>query len=200
MTIRNTIAAARLRGTLLAALVVAGSVPAATVEYIIDPEHTFPSFEADHLGGLSVWRGKFNSSRGTIVLDKARDSGTLEVVVDVASVDFGHEGLNEIARGPELFDTAKHPQASYRGRLEGFVDGRPSRVAGKLTLHGVTRPLELKIDSFKCMPHPVHKRELCGADARATFQRDDFGITSGKDYGFDMGVTLRIQVEAVQAE
>ncbi|MGN6655954.1 MAG: polyisoprenoid-binding protein, partial [Rhodanobacter sp.] len=53
------------------------------------------------------------------------------------------------------------------------------------------------IDSFKCMPHPVLKREVCGADALATFRRDAFGIEAGKDYGFGMDVTLRIQVEAI---
>jgi len=70
-------------------------------------------------------------------------------------------------------------------------------VDGMLTLHGVTLPLTLQIRSFKCMPHPLLKRELCGADALATFQRDAFGMDAGKDYGFDMTVTLRIQVEAI---
>ncbi|KRE84664.1 polyisoprenoid-binding protein [Rhodanobacter sp. Soil772] len=170
---------------------------AATVEYRIDPDHTYPSFEADHLGGLSVWRGKFNHSSGTVTLDKAAGSGTVNVVVDMKSADFGQDQLNEKAQGKELFDTANYPQAIYKGQLAGFVDGKPTRVIGTLTLHGVTRPLELKIDSFKCMPHPLLKREVCGADALATFQRDAFGMDAGKPYGFDMAVTLRIQVEAI---
>jgi len=175
----------------------AGAAHATEVKYRLDPDHTYPSFEADHLGGLSVWRGKFNHSRGTVTLDKAAGSGTVEVVVDMTSADFGQDQLNEKAQGEELFDTAKYPQAVYQGRLAGFVDGKPTRVDGTLTLHGVTRPLTLKIDSFKCMPHPLLKRELCGADALATFQRDAFGMDAGKAYGFDMTVTLRIQVEAI---
>ncbi len=173
---------------------------ATEVKYQLDPDHTYPSFEADHLGGLSVWRGKFNHSRGTVTLDKAASSGTVEVVVDMKSADFGQDQLNQEAQGKELFDTAKYPQAIYKGQLAGFVDGKPTRVVGTLTLHGVTRPLELKIDSFKCMPHPLLKRELCGADALATFQRDAFGMDAGEDYGFDMTVTLRIQVEAIAVE
>jgi len=58
----------------------------------------------------------------------------------------------------------------------------------------------LKLNSFKCMPHPMLKREFCGADAQATLQRDDYGIAAGKDWGFKMAVTLRIQVEAVADE
>jgi polyisoprenoid-binding protein YceI len=52
--------------------------------------------------------------------------------------------------------------------------------------------------SFKCFPHPMLKRQLCGADAFATFQRDEFGLEAGKSYGFSMEVTLRIQVEALK--
>jgi polyisoprenoid-binding protein YceI len=185
---------------LAALLVVGGTAAAATVHYDIDPEHTFPSFEADHLAGLSVWRGKFNHSSGKVALDRAAGTGSVEVAIDTASIDFGHDALNEHARGAELFDAVKYPQATYSGRLEGFVDGKPTRVVGELTLHGVTRPVELKINSFKCMPHPVLKRELCGADALATIQRDEFGMPAGKDYGFSMAVTLRIQVEAIAQE
>lgn len=170
---------------------------AAEVKYQLDPDHTYPSFEADHLGGLSVWRGKFNHSSGTVTLDKAGGSGTVNVVVDMKSADFGQDQLNEKAQGTELFDTANYPQAVYQGKLANFVNGAPTAVVGHLTLHGVTRPLTLKINSFKCMPHPLLKRELCGADALATFQRDAFGMDAGKAYGFDMTVTLRIQVEAI---
>jgi len=185
----------------LAALSTAAATPlAAEVTYELDPAHTFPSFEADHLGGLSVWRGKFNSSHGTVRMDREAGSGRLEVVVEIASIDYGLEAMNDKARGPELFDAARWPQARYSGRLADFVDGRPTRVDGELTLRGITRPLALEIRSFKCMPHPLHRRELCGADAVATFRRDDFGMDAGKDYGFDMTVSLRIQAEAVAVD
>lgn len=174
-----------------------GTATAATVTYRIDPDHTYPSFEADHLGGLSVWRGKFNRSRGTVTLDKTAGTGTVDVVVDMKSADFGQDQLNKSAQGKELFESGRYPQAIYTGKLTGFVDGAPTRVAGELTLHGVTRPLDLKIDSFKCMPHPMLKREVCGADALATFKRDAFGMDAGKPYGFSMDVTLRIQVEVI---
>lgn len=181
-------------------LAASGSALAAATTYRIDPDHTYPSFEADHMGGLSVWRGKFNHTRGTVTLDKAAGLGTVDVTVDMTSADFGQEQLNKGAQGKDLFETAKYPQARYTGKLVDFVNGAPTRVTGKLTLHGVTHPLDLKIDSFKCMPHPVFKREVCGADALATFRRDTFGIDAGKDYGFGMDVTLRIQVEAIGAK
>ena len=188
----------RIAKSLTAILFALAALPAAaeSVTYEIDPAHTFPSFEADHMG-MSVFRGKFNRSSGQVTLDKAAGTGTLAVEIDLASIDFGQDDLNALMAKPEYFDTARHPQARYTGRLAGFVDGEPTQVVGELTLRGVTRPLTLQIEAFKCMPHPIFKRDWCGADAHATFDRAAFGIDAGKDSGFDMDVALRIQVEAV---
>lgn len=177
----------------------AGAVHAAPVQYTIDPAHTYPSFEADHMG-ISVWRGKINKNSGTVTLDREAGYGLVDVNIDLGSIDFGQDALNTWAQGPDFFDLAKYPKASYRGKLTAFVNGAPTAAVGELTLHGVTKPVALKINSFKCIPHPMLKRELCGADASAVFQRDQFGLVAGKDYGFNMDVTLRIQVEAVKAE
>ena len=181
--------------TMLAAA--SGIAMAAPVSYQVDPDHTYPSFEADHMG-ISVWRGKFNRTSGTLVVDKAAGTGSVDVSIDMDSVDFGLDSMNEHARTAEFFDTTKYPKATYKGRLEDFVDGAPTRVVGELTLHGITRPVELKIDLFKCIPHPMYKRELCGANASAVFKRDEFGLAAGKDYGFNMDVNLLIQMEAIQ--
>ena len=177
-----------------------GAACAAPVSYVIDPSHTFPSFEADHMGGVSVWRGKFNKSSGKVVMDRAAASGEVEIVIDMDSIDYGFDLMNTKAKSAELFDTARFPQSIYKGKLDGFVSGAPTKVTGVLTMHGVTRPLTLQINSFKCIPHPMLKRELCGADALATLNRADYGIDAGKPWGFSMDVTLRIQVEAVAAE
>ncbi|MEO5559015.1 MAG: YceI family protein [Dokdonella sp.] len=188
----------RIATGLLAAAMV-GSASAAMVTYEIDPSHTYPSFEADHMG-VSIWRGKFDHTTGKVTLDTAAGKGDVDVRIDLASIDFGQHELDVWAASDKFFDTAKYAQATYKGKLAGFAKGVPTKVVGDLSLHGVTRPIELKINSFKCVPHPMLKREVCGADALATFNREDFGLTAGKDYGFNMVVTLRIQVEALASE
>lgn len=172
---------------------------AAPVSYTIDPTHTYPSFEADHMG-VSFWRGKMNKNSGTVVLDKAAGTGTLEVAIDLASIDFGLPALNTWATGKDFFNVEKTPNATYKGTLEKFVDGSPTQVSGMLTLNGRTQPVNLTIHRFTCVPHPMLKRELCGADASGSFKRDAFGLSAGKDYGFNMDVALRIQVEALAAQ
>ena len=176
----------------------AGSAIAAPVTYNIDPNHTFPSFEADHFGGLSVWRGKFDKSSGTIVFDKDKAAGTVEITVDAASIDFGLPKLNDHAKSAEIFDVAKFPTATYKGTLAKFKDGAPTEVEGQLTLHGVTKPVKLTINQFKCMVNPMSKKEVCGADAAATFNRSDFGVNFGEKFGFKQEVKLQIQVEGVR--
>lgn len=172
-----------------------GSALAAPVTYKVDPGHTYPSFEADHFGGMSVWRGKFDSSSGTIVLDKAAGTGTVEITVDTASIDFGNPKLNEHVKSAEMFDVQKYPTAVYKGTLTNFRNGAPTEVHGELTLHGVTKPLNLTINSFLCKTTPMSKKERCGADASATLNRADYGINYGEKYGFNMQVKLAIQVE-----
>ena len=186
-----------LPALLLTAALAPGLAVAESAAYRIDPDHTYPSFEADHMGGLSVWRGKLNKSSGSVTLDKTAGTGTVQIDIDPASIDFGQAALHKWAIGKDFFETAKFPKASYKGTLADFRNGAPTRVVGDLTLHGVTQPVELTIDSFKCMPHPMLKREVCGADATGHFDRSKFKLDAGKDYGFSMDVALRIQVEAI---
>ena len=178
-----------------------GIALAAPKAYEIDPKHTSPSFEADHFGGVSVWRGKFTRSSGKITLDREAGSGSVDVTIDAASVSTGVEDLDKHLRGADFFDVEKFPNAIYKGKFGKFKDGAPTEVEGNLTLHGVTRPVTLTLNSFKCIPHPMKKApELCGADAHATINREDFGINWGKNFGFDMKVKLAIQVEATPSK
>ncbi|MEM5312227.1 YceI family protein [Paraburkholderia sp. JHI869] len=180
----------------LAALMMQAAHAADT--YQLDPNHTFPSFEADHFGGLSTWRGKFTKTTGTVTLDRAAKTGTVDVTIDPASIQTGNPQLDQHLVGDDFFDVAKYPTATYKGTRIVFNGDTPKEVIGDFTLHGVTRPLKLEIESFKCMQHPVLKREVCGVEAGASFNRDDFGMDSGKKYGFKMKTTLHIQTEGIK--
>jgi polyisoprenoid-binding protein YceI len=119
--------------------------------------------------------------------------------MDMTTIDFGHQGLNDHAQTPDIFDTAQFPTATYTGRLVEFRDGAPTAIDGTLTLHGVSKPVRLNIDRFVCKEHPMMGREVCGADASAVIDRSEFGVTIGAPL-FNMDVTLRISIEALVAE
>jgi polyisoprenoid-binding protein YceI len=191
-----------LKTTLLiaaAALSASASFNAVAADtYMLDPTHTYPSFEADHLGGLSVWRGKFTKSSGTVTLDRAAKTGTVDVTVDPASVQTGNTKLDEHLQSDAFFDVSKYPSVTYKGTEIRFDGDKPVEVVGSLTMHGVTKPLNLTIDSFKCMQHPMLKREVCGVEASAHFNRADYGMDFGSKYGFSMDTKLDIQAEGIK--
>lgn len=184
----------------LFAAVTAISAPAFADTYNVDPSHTYPSFEADHFGGLSVWRGKFDKSSGVITLDRAKKTGTVDITIDTKSINFGFAKMDEHAKSKEMFNVEQFPTAKYIGKSIKFNGDTPVAVEGEFTLLGVTKPLTLTINKFKCIQHPMLKKEVCGADASAEFKRSDFGLNYGIQYGFAPEVKLAIQVEAVRAD
>ena len=179
----------------LATLTVA---PAFAQTYNVEPNHTYPSFEAGHFG-ISVWRGKFNKTSGSVTLDRAAKTGSVDIVVDPASINFGHAKMEEHARGKDFFNAEAFPKITYKGRISKWNGDAPAAVEGEMTLLGVTKPLNLQIHSFKCIPHPMLKREVCGADAAGAFKRSDFSMKYGLPaHGDDMKVA--IQIEAIKAD
>ncbi|MFP3547714.1 YceI family protein, partial [Rhizobium sp. SIMBA_035] len=89
-----------------------------TATYQFDPSHTYPSFEADHFGGLSVWRGKFDKSEGTVTLDRAAETGTVEVTTGIASIHTGSTKLDQNLQSDQFFDASKFPEATYKGTIK----------------------------------------------------------------------------------
>ena len=181
----------------LAAAALAQAAFAAPETYTIDPQHTYPSIEFPHMG-ISVWRGKFNRTQGKITLDRERRTGAVAVVIDAASINFGLDTMDEKARSDDFFDVARYPAASYKGTIH-FAGDVPKSVDGEITIMGVTRPATLAIESFKCMPHPMLKQEVCGADAAAELNWSEYGMKMSKYGQGDAGkVRVRIQVEALK--
>src|SRR5689334_3160574 len=93
---------------LTALLLVAGATSAMANTYNIEPSHTYPSFEADHMG-ISFWRGKFTKTNGTIQLDRAAKTGSMDITIDPASIDFGYAKMNEHAKNKDMFNVEKFP-------------------------------------------------------------------------------------------
>ena len=185
----------RLAAAVLAMGLVAPAF-AAPVTYVIDPSHTFPRFSYNHLG-LSTQLSRFNQTSGTVVYDKAKQAASVDVVIDMKSVDTGFATFNEHIQGADFLDTAKYPTATFKSTRVTFKDGTPVAIDGNLTIKGITRPVTLKVTSFHQMPHPMLKKDAIGANATTTIKRTEFN--AGK-YAPNVGdeVTINIAVEAVK--
>ena len=183
---------------LAAALSVTATAPAlaAPETYVIDSTHTFSRFAYSHFG-YSKQESRFNQNSGKIVIDRAAKTGSVDVTIDTKSVDTGFPLFNEHIQGEDFLNTEKHATATFKSTKLKFDGDKLAAVDGNLTLKGVTKPVTLTVSSFQCMPHPMLKKEACGANASTTVKRSDFNMGKYAPYVGDE-VTITIAVEAVK--
>ena len=184
---------------LFAFLVAAGvslGAAAAPETYVIDNTHTFPRFEYSHFG-YSTQVSRFDKTSGKIVLDRAAKSGSVDVVIDATSVNTGFPVFNSHLQGEDYFDTKKYPTITFKSDKLNFEGDRLASVDGKLSIKGVAKPVRLEVTSFHCMPHPMLKKDACGANAVTKIKRSEFNAGKYAPYVGDE-VTLSIPVEAVK--
>lgn len=163
----------------LAALVLSAALAApafAADSYTIDPNHTFPVFEVNHFG-FSTQRGRFNKSAGKITLDLAAKKGSVDLTIDATTLDMGFDTWNKHLAADGFFNSEKFPAMHFKSDRLVFEGDKVVAAEGSFTLLGVTRPLRLTVNNFRCAPHPFTKKGMCGADVTATLRRSDFGMT-----------------------
>lgn len=180
---------------LLAAGVSLGAL-AAPVTYVIDPTHTAPRFEYNHFG-YSTQQSRFDKTSGKITLDRAAQSGSIDVTIDTTSVNTGVAVFNGHLQGEDFFDTKKFPTITFKSSKLNFSGDKLVSAEGNLTIKGVTKPVKLDVTSFHCMEHPMAKKEACGANASTTIKRTEFNNGKYAPYVSDE-VKLTIAVEAIK--
>ena len=174
----------------------ATSAFAAPETYIIDGTHTLPRFEYSHFG-FSTQSSRFDKTSGKIVLDRAAKTGSVDVTIATTSVNTGVEIFNKHIQGEDFFNTAAFPTITFKSSKLVFEQDALTSVEGELTIKGITKPVTLTVTTFKCMPHPMRKKDACGANATAQIKRSDFNMGKHVPYVSDE-VTLTLPVEAVK--
>ncbi len=182
--------------TMSALVVFAAAAQAAPETYVIDNSHTYPHFTYSHLG-FSSQTHKFDKTSGTVVLDRAAQTGSVDVTIDATSVNTGHAVFNAHIQAADYFDTARYPVITFKSSQMNFNGDQPVSLAGDLTIKGVTKPVTLAISHFKCMPHPMLKVQACGANASTQVKRSDFNMGKNVPYVGDE-ITLSLAIEAVK--
>lgn len=185
------------RASWLAGLLALASAMSQAAPYAIDPTHTFVSWEVLH-SGLSTQRGRFLKGAGRLDFDREARRGSVEMTLDIASVDTGVPALDEWLRGATFFDAARFAAARFVADRFIFDGGRLVEVAGSLTLRGRTWPLTLKTLRFNCYLHPFLRRETCGGEFESSLQRSAWGLGSADDSSMADAVRLLVTVEAIR--
>jgi len=181
------------------ALMAGLALPALAADrYTIDPRHTFPSFQVNHLG-FSYQSGRFNSVEGEVTLDRAAGKGQVDVRIAAASIDMGLDEWDKHMREADFFNAEAFPTLTFKSNTFTFANNAPVEVQGELTLLGVTRPVTLKVNHFHCGFHLMNRKSMCGANLTTTIKRSEFGMKTYVPFVGDE-VYIQIPVEAIKAE
>ena len=168
-------------------------VTAQADQLILDPGHTYPHFSVSHLG-FSLMYGRFNKTEGVIETN-AGEPVSLEVTIDAASIDTGHDIRDSHLRDTDFFNVEEHPTLIYRSTDIQRDSETTATVNGELTLLGVTRPLTLQVENIHCGKHPMTQKYTCGFTASGQLRRSDFGMDAHLPAVGDE-VQIRIDAEA----
>jgi polyisoprenoid-binding protein YceI len=175
---------------------VSGTAFAQSATYMVEPTHTFVTWEAKHFG-TSTSRGRFDKKSGSITYDKVAKTGTAEITIEMASISTGVAPFDGHLKGKDFFAAEQFPQAKFVSKQFKFEADKLSEVVGELTMRGITKPATLKASGFGCYDNPMLKREVCGGDFETTITRSQFDMKYGLP-GIPDNIRLLIQVEAVK--
>lgn len=186
----------RLSAAFALAAALSGGALAAPATYVIDNNHTFPRFSYNHLG-FSQQQSRFNTTSGQVVFDREAKTGSVEIRIDLKSVDTGSKLFNEHIQGEDFLHTAKHPVATFKSTKVNFNGDKPASIEGELTLKGITKKVVLEVSSFQAAQNPIVKKEAIGANAHTTVKRSDFKMDKYAPAVSD-DVRIDIAIEAIR--
>lgn len=185
--------------TALTALALFAAVPAAADTYDIDTAHSSVAFEVRHLA-ISKTRGAFGDFAGSFDFTAGDPAAwSCEATIQAASIDTGNEDRDDHLRSADFFDVENFPTLTFVSKAVEMAGGTEGVLRGELTLHGVTRVVELDLEFLGAVTDPWGN-EKAGFTASTTINRKDFGLTWSKTLetgglvvGDEVKITLDIE-------
>ena len=193
----------RSRMALLAAFATGLSLPAeaASSTWQIDPQHSSAQVAVRHLG-LSTVRGAFSKLSGTMVLDDQDiTKSSVEVTIDVNTVDTREPDRDKDLRSERFFDVARFPTMTFKSKkVEQIAPGK-LRVTGELTIHGTTKEVLLDVDGLTPPTKDPWGNQRVAATATTKINRQDYGVkwnakldNGGVVVGDDVNITIDVEM------
>ena len=196
-----------IRKALVAFLAITATVmmalPAAAVDWKLDTSHSSVTFEVKHLA-ISKVKGAFGEFSGTVTGEPDKpETFAVEVVIQVASVNTGNTDRDDHLRSPDFFNADEFATMTFKS-TGVKMDGDEGVLMGELTLHGVTKPVELELEYAGMVTDPWGKTRM-GFSAEGEIDRRDFGLTWSK--AMETGglvvahdVEIELEIEVVMAK
>lgn len=182
-----------LRLTAAALVLGAAGLLAADV-YKVDPDHVAVYFKVSHLG-FSTTYGRFNDVKGEFTLDEAGAGSKLELTIATESIDTGNARRDAHLKNADFFDAKQFPAITFKSKSMKKAGDKRWDVVGDLTLHGVTKTLEVQVQQQNT--GEMRGQTRTGGDLTFALKRSDYGITYGLPAVGD-DVTLMISIEGIK--
>ncbi len=202
MRTTQLIATAALTG-LFAAPALAATADLKTGTYDIDPGHSYAYFSVEHMG-LSTLQGRIHiEDDSTIQIAEDRDQSQVNVMLDPASVNTGHDLRDKHLRENDgFFEVKKYPEMSFKSTSISFDDDDEAKVVGDLTLHGQTHEVTLDVEDINCRVNPLEKTNYtCGFSAETEIDRTDYGMDAYSELvGTQIAIGLEVEANMPMAE
>lgn len=168
--------------TLLAA-VLALSVATFAQTWTVDKAHSRLAFTINHLG-IADLGGTIKSFDSKITSSKDDFSdAVIEFNGDINSISTDNEQRDNHLKSPDFFDAAKFSAITFKSKSFTKESGKQYKLAGDLTLHGVTKPVVLDVTFNGTTTHPMSKKTLAGFKITGTIKRSDFGVATAMPAG-----------------
>lgn len=180
---------------LVSVSLLAATASAEVQTWNIDPMHTAAQFSVRHMG-ISTVRGAFTKVSGTVQFDPADPTRTvIDATIDANSIDTRVEMRDNDLRSPSYFDVAKFSTLTFKSKHVEKAGQSKLKVAGDLTIHGVTKEVVLEVDGPSApMTDPRGNIHL-GASASTTINRQDYGVSGGHGMvGDDIPITIDLEL------
>jgi polyisoprenoid-binding protein YceI len=197
-----------IQRTVTAFLVISATVlmalPAAAAEWNLDVPHSYVGFKVKHMAIAKV-KGSFGEFSGTVTGEPGKpETFAVEAVIQMQSVDTGNTDRDDHLRSPDFFDVETYPTMTFRSTGVRMTDEEEGVLMGELTLHGVTKPVEMELEYRGLVNDPWGNTRM-GFAAETEIDRREFGLTWNKALetgGLVVGhdVEIEIEVELIQAK
>jgi polyisoprenoid-binding protein YceI len=163
----------------------------------IDPMHSAAQFSVRHMG-ISTVRGQFQKVSGTVGYD-AKDPAktTIDTTIDATTVDTRVDMRDNDLRSPNFLDVQKYPAITFKSKRAAAAGAGKLKITGDLTIHGVTKEVELDVDGPSAPMKDPSGTSHMGASATTTVNRKDFGVNGAATMVGDE-ITITIDVEVVK--
>jgi len=167
------------KATIIAALLIASAATTFAQTWSIDKAHSRLGFNVTHMG-ISETSGSFKITEAKITSSKPDFSdAVVELTADVKSIDTDNEQRDKHLQSPDFFDAEKFPTLTFKSTSFKKVSGKKYKVAGNLTLHGVTKPVELDVTFNGTVENPMSKKTMAGFNISGIVKRSEFGVAAG---------------------